>query len=279
MTVRVERERQASGSDVAVVTLDDPARRNILSPAMVSALVDATTELGADPGVGAVVVTGAPPAFCGGAPLASLADASALGSGPAGPAGPASGRAGTAGDPRAALLAIYAAFEAVERLPMPTIAAVNGAAVGAGLNLALACDVRVAARSARFDSRFLSLGLHPGGGHTWSLARLVGPGAAHAMVLFGEVVGGGDAERIGLAWRTVDDDELIEAAIALARQAAGAPSVLARRTKATMRATRALASREDATLVELDAQLWSLAEPELAARVVDAARARGPRRG
>ncbi len=273
MTVRVERERQTSGSDVAVVTLDDPARRNILSPAMVSALVDATTELGADPGVGAVVVTGAPPAFCGGAPLASLADASALGS------GPASGRAGTAGDPRAALLAIYAAFEAVERLPMPTIAAVNGAAVGAGLNLARACDVRVAARSARFDSRFLSLGLHPGGGHTWSLARLVGPGAAHAMVLFGEVVGGGDAERIGLAWRTVDDDELIEAAIALARQAAAAPGVLARRTKATMRATRALASREDATGVELDAQLWSLAEPELAARVVDAARARGPRRG
>ena len=64
-----------------------------------------------------------------------------------------------------------------ERSPLPTIAAVNGAAVGAGMNLALGCDVRLAGRSARFDTRFLDLGIHPGGGHTWMLRRLVGPQA------------------------------------------------------------------------------------------------------
>jgi len=294
VTVRVERERQPSGSEVAVVTLDDPDRRNILSEEMIAALVGAVHELDADEAVGAVVVTGSAPAFCGGAPLASLAGAtgSARDGGGDGAAGasdtaerdPGGGdrESGSDAGPqgaRAALRAIYEGFEAVERLGVPTVAAVNGAAVGAGLNLAMACDVRIAARSARFDSRFLALGLHPGGGHTWSLTRLVGPDAARAMVMFGEVVSGEDAARIGLAWRCVDDEDLIDTALALARRAAAVPRVLARRAKATFQVAPALDSRAAATAFELEAQLWSLGEPELAARLVDAARARSKRRG
>jgi hypothetical protein len=88
---------------------------------------------------------------------------------------------------------------ALHRLPVPTIARVDGVAVGAGMNLALACDVRLAARRAKFDTRFLQLGLHPGGGHTWMLQRAVGPQAAAAMVVFGEVLDGEAAARAGLA--------------------------------------------------------------------------------
>ena len=80
---------------------------------------------------------------------------------------------------------IYEGFLRVLRSPLPTIAAVNGPAVGAGMNLALACDVRLAGASARFDTRFVKIGLHPGGGHVWMLERAVGPQAAAAMVLFG----------------------------------------------------------------------------------------------
>ncbi len=105
----------------------------------------------ADPSVGAIVVTGAPPAFCAGADLGNLAevDGERLG-------------------------AIYEGFLRIARSSLPTLAAVNGAAVGAGMNLALGCDVRLAARRARFDTRFLQLGLHPGGGHTWMLRRSPG---------------------------------------------------------------------------------------------------------
>ena len=106
----------------------------------------------ADESVGAVVVTGTPPAFCAGANLGNLAEAD----------GESLGR-------------IYEGFLRVARSPLPTIAAVNGAAVGAGMNLALGCDVRIAARRARFDTRFMQLGLHPGGGHTWMLRRIAGP--------------------------------------------------------------------------------------------------------
>src|SRR5690606_30490026 len=111
----------------------------------------------------------------------------------------------------------YEGFLRVARCPLPTIAAVNGPAVGAGMNLALACDVRLAGQSARFDTRFLQLGVHPGGGHTWMMRNAVGPQAAAAMVLFGEVLDGAEAERCGLAWRCVADDELVDTAFTMAR--------------------------------------------------------------
>ena len=230
---------------VAVVTLDDPGRRNALSPEMVDEIVAAFDALEADAAVGAIVVTGAPPAFCAGA------DLSHLGGGP---------EAG-------GLRSVYEGFLRVGRSPLPTLAAVNGPAVGAGVNLALVCDVRLAARSARFDTRFLQLGLHPGGGHTWMMHRLLGPQGAAASVLFGEVLEGPEAERVGLAWRCVDDDDLLDHARAMAGRAASAPRALARRVKQTLSAVADVGTSEEAVALELEAQLWSMSQPDFAERL------------
>jgi len=236
----------AAGADrVAVVTVNDPERRNALTPPMIDALVGAFDELESDGGIGAVVITGAPPAFCAGA------DLSHLGASPS----------------EAGLRGIYEGFLRVGRSPLPTIAAVNGAAVGAGMNLALCCDLRLAGRRAKFDTRFLQLGLHPGGGHTWMMRRIMGPEATAAAVLFGEVLDGAEAERAGLVWRCVDDDGLLPAALEMAARAAAAPPALAKRIKATIATMADVASHDEAVTVELEAQVWSMAQPEFAARL------------
>lgn len=241
MTV-VTVEEAAPG--VAVVTVNDPERRNAITPPMISEVIAAFDRLEADASIGAVVITGAPPAFCAGA------DLSALGASPS----------------QAGLRGIYEAFLRVGRSPLPTIAAVNGAAVGAGMNLALCCDLRLAARRARFDTRFLQLGLHPGGGHTWMMRRAMGPEGTAAMVLFGEVLDGEAAERAGLAWRCVDDDQLLPTAMSMAERAAAVPG-LARRIKHTIGAVAGVATHDEAVDVELEAQVWSLAQPEFADRL------------
>ena len=229
---------------VALLVLNQPERRNALTLPMVEELTAAFDHLETAPEVRAVVVTGAPPAFCAGADLGDLG-----------------------GSQEGGLRAIYEGFLRVGRSPLPTVAAVNGAAVGAGMNLALCCDVRLAARSARFDTRFLQLGLHPGGGHTWMLQRAVGPQAAAAMVLFGEVLDGEGAAGAGLAWRCVDDDDLLHAAHDLAAGAASAPPELTRRVKETLRAVVALEQHEDAVDLELATQVWSLQQPFFAERL------------
>jgi len=230
---------------VAVVTLDDPAHRNALGPEMVASMIGAFDRVESDDAVAAIVVTGAPPAFCAGANLASL---------------------GT-DRRRDGLLEIYESFLRIARCPLPTLAAVNGAAVGAGMNVALACDVRLAAASARFDTRFLQLGIAPGGGHTWMLERAVGAPAAHAMVLFGEVVDSARAAEIGLVWRTLPDAELLPVALEMAHRAAATPRELTRRTKQTLRDVAALDLHDDAVQRELDVQLWSMDTPEFAERL------------
>nr|MBA2625451.1 enoyl-CoA hydratase [Acidimicrobiia bacterium] len=240
-TVRVDVRAQER---VAVLTLDDPERRNALNAVLVEELVAAVDRLEADDGVGALVVTGAPPAFCAGADLGDLG---------------AAGREG--------LLQIYEGFLRIGRSTLPTVAAVNGAAVGAGMNLALACDLRVVARRARFDTRFLDLGLHPGGGHTWMLRSAVGPSAAAALVLFGQVVDGAEAERIGLAWRCVDDDAVVEEAVAVAARAASGPKELAAEIKRTLADMAGVTTRQDAVERELKPQLWSTRQPWFAERL------------
>ena len=238
--LRVERP----GDGVAVLTLDEPERRNALNLPLVGEIVSAFDELEADESIGAVVVTGAPPAFCAGADLGNL---------------------GSAGED--ALRAVYEGFLRVGRSSLPTLAAVNGAAVGAGMNLALVCDVRIAARRAKFDTRFLDLGLHPGGGHTWMLQRAVGPQAAAAMVLFGQVLDGEAAERHGLVWRCVDDDVLLDEAIAVAARAASMPRELAQRAKQTLAAMPTVADHQAAVDLEIGAQLWSTKQPFFAERL------------
>ena len=230
---------------VAVVTLRDPERRNALNLDMVTEIEAAFDDLEARPDeVGAVVVTGEPPAFCAGADLSHLG-----------------------GSQREGLRRIYEGFLRVGRSPLPTLAAVNGAAVGAGMNLALVCDVRLAAERARFDTRFLDLGLHPGGGHTWMFRRIAGPQTTAATVLFGQVLDGREAERVGLVWRCVADDALLDVARELAARAASMPRELARRTKATIADMATIDAHEAAVDRELEPQLWSLTQPDFRERL------------
>jgi enoyl-CoA hydratase len=238
-TVAVERHDR-----VAVVRLVDRERRNALSLPMVAAIVRAFDELEHDDGIGAVVVTGEPPAFCSGAVVGNL------------------GRLATTDDAqeRGSIVTVYDAFLRVLRSPLPTIAAVDGAAVGAGFNLALACDLRLVGPTARFESRFLRIGIHPGGGHMWLLERAVGPQAAAACVLFGEPIDAARAIDTGLAWSAHPAGELIDAAVALGARAAKTPKALVSRTKASLRQAPWQPDFDAAIATELDAQTWSLAQ-------------------
>jgi enoyl-CoA hydratase len=227
---------------VAVVTVSDPARRNAMAVDLAEALTAAVRAAEVDDGVGAVVLTGAPPAFCAGADLSQLGDSKEDG-----------------------LRAIYGGFLAVAGCALPTVAAVNGAAVGAGMNLALACDLRLAGPKARFDSRFLQLGLHPGGGYTWMIQRVLGPQGAAAVTLFGENLDAAGAERAGLVWRAVD--EPVEAAVEMAARAADAPKGLVVTTKRSMRVSATQAAQVDAVEVEIRAQVASLESPAFAERL------------
>lgn len=241
---------------VAVVTLVDHARRNAMGAAMVDEIVAAFDRLEADESVGAAVVTGAPPAFCSGADLSDL------------------GRIDDDADERGSIVSIYEGFLRVLRSPLPTVAAVNGPAVGAGLNLALACDVRLAGEQARFDSRFLRIGIHPGGGHTWLLERLVGPQTAAAMVLFGQALGADEAVATGLAWAAFADADLLAAAVDLAAGGASAPRPLSQRAKATLRRVPWQPDFDAAVAFEVAHQTWSFDQPYFA----EAARSRAARR-
>ena len=228
---------------VATVTLNDPSRRNALDLAFCDELVEAFDAIEADESVAAVVVTGAAPAFCAGADLSHLGDKGS----------------------KEGLLAIYEGFLRVGKCPLPTIAAVNGAAVGAGMNLALVCDLRLAGKSARFDTRFLNLGIHPGGGHTWMFNRITGPQTAFAAIIFGEILDGDAAARAGLVWRCVPDDELLATAQTMARKACVAPIELVKKTVATLRQIPALDDHREAVMMELEPQAWSTEQPHFQA--------------
>jgi enoyl-CoA hydratase len=229
---------------VAVLTLNDPDRRNSLTGPMVDEIVETFDALEADDGVGAVVITGAGKGFCAGADLGNLG----------GQSGPG-------------FRSIYEGFLRVGRSTLPTLAAVNGAAVGAGMNLALACDLRVAGRAGRFDCRFLDLGLHPGGGHTWMLRDAVGKANAAAMVLFGQILDGETAERYGLAWTCFDDDKLIDGAVEIAARAASGPKELVVEIKKSLADMRGIDDANAAMERELGPQVWSREQPWFAERL------------
>lgn len=227
---------------VAVLTLSYPARRNAMNLELSGLLAAAVDAAVADPAVGAIVVTGEDPGFCAGGDLAELATA----------------------DP-ATLKKVYAGFLAIADCPLPTIAAVNGAAVGAGMNLALAADVRLAGPKARFDARFLPLGLHPGGGYTWMAHRILGAQGAAALTLFGEVVDAAEAERIGLVHRAVDD--VVGAAVEMAARAAANPRDLTITTKATMRLAATMSTQAEVLEIEVRAQAESVHSDEFRTRL------------
>ena len=236
--IRVERD-----GNVAVLILDDPERRNALALEVIDQIKAAVSDICADPELGAIVVTATPPVFCSGGSLDDLLN------------------------PRAPLRHMYGGFESIAGATLPTVAAVNGPAVGAGVNVALACDVVLASPAARFDPRFLDVGIHPGGGTFWRLQRQLGPQGAAALILFGEALDGEEAARRGLAWRCVPDDELLPAAITLARRAADRPRELMIRAKATHVASQSIGDALDALDYEFDAQQWSMEQPVFVDRI------------
>ena len=225
---------------VAVVTLNDPARRNIFSGPLVRALGEAMDRAEGHEATRCVVVTGAGRAFCAGAELATLR-----------------GAADGAFDD---VDTVYQGFLRVRDCPLPTIAAVNGPAVGAGFNLALACDVRMVGPDALFDARFTALRLHPGGGHAWMLARAVGLQQAMLACLFGEVWDARAAVATGLAAALAEED-LIDDAVALGQRLAKQEKAYVQRLTATLRGALSTLEHADALAEETAAQRWSAGRP------------------
>ena len=205
--------------NVAVLSLCAGERRNALTPAMAAELVAACEEVDANRAVGSVVVRGEGGWFCAGAHRDTLAGA----------------EVDPLSDPAHADLGIvYRSFARVGELEPPVVAAVRGGAVGAGVNLALAADLRIVAEDARLIPGFLRIGLHPGGGYFALSGRAAGREATAAMSLFGEEVDGRRAVAIGLAWEAVPDGEVDTRAVALAERAAHDPE-LARRAARSFR--------------------------------------------
>ncbi len=226
-----------------VLSLHAPKRRNALTLDMVEDICTAMAALEADETVHSVVVTGSDGSFCAGADLTALGTADAK------------------------VRRIYDGFLRIAESPLPTLAAVDGPAVGAGLNLALACDIRLATRRSRFITRFMELGLHPGGGHTWMLAHAVGQQTAAAMLLFGEELDGMQAEQAGLVLLCFDDEPAMQAyARRLGAKAARTPRPVIERTTATLRGTNS-GTRAEAVEHELEQQLWTLRQPWFAERL------------
>jgi enoyl-CoA hydratase len=229
----------------AWITLDGPERRNALDEQAALDLIAACDRIDADASIGAVVITGAGPAFCSGADTALLNQL----------------RTARADEGYDGLDRLYAGFRRVADLTVPSIAAVNGPAVGAGLNLALATDLRVASESALFLSGFAAIGLHPGGGHLHLLARAGGAGAAAAAGVFAQPIGAEQAVATGLAWAAVPADQLRATVEGLVRHLAADPA-LARALAADLH--RTVFDRSDwerAVELERARQMWSLTRP------------------
>jgi enoyl-CoA hydratase len=197
-------------SGVAIVTLRAPARRNAFTPSMVTELLGICDEIDTDTSIGAVVVRGEGESFCAGAHRALLDAAS---------------QDPVAAEHYDALSLTYRAFVRVGELAPATVAAVRGHAIGAGVNLMLATDLRIVARTARIATGFQRIGLHPGGGHFTLLGRLGSREAAAGLSVFGQTIDGQRAVELGLAWEAVDEAEVESRALELAREPARDPQL------------------------------------------------------
>ena len=186
---------------VAIVTLNAPDRRNALNGPMADELIATFDEVDAEPEVGALVVRAVGRSFCAGGDIATLTEA---------------GKDPVAPEAYEGMSKIYDSFYRLGQVKVPTVAAVRGSAVGAGMNMLLAADLRIVPRDARLICDFLKRGMDPGGGHFVLLSRLIGREVAAAMVLFGEEITGNRAIELGLAWESVDDATVEDRAIELA---------------------------------------------------------------
>ncbi|GAA1764634.1 enoyl-CoA hydratase-related protein [Nocardioides hankookensis] len=213
--LRLEKPRDG----VALLTLDNPDQRNAMSDEMTSSWVAAVDELAADRSVRAVVVTGEGSAFCSGGNtswIASEPDASV-------------------DHLRTRMIAFYRAWLSIRRLEVPTIAAVNGAAIGAGLCLALACDVRYAAAGAKLGAPFVKLGMHPGMAATYLLPNVVGEAHARELLLTGRVVDADEALRLGLVSRVDEPASFLDGVLDTAAGIAATAPIASKLTKLALR--------------------------------------------
>jgi enoyl-CoA hydratase len=233
----------AVDAGAARITLDGPERRNALDAQAARDLAAACAAIDADPGVGVAVITGAGPVFCSGADTGAL------------------NRLRTARPDEAydGLEAVYLGLRRFAELTVPTVAAVNGPAVGAGLNLALAADLRVASTEAVFVSGFAPHGIHPGGGHLHLIARAAGAGAAAYLGVFGQRMRSDQALATGLVSAVVAPAELPDTVRSMVAHLAADPA-LARALAADLRRTVSdPAAWERAVEIERARQMWSLA--------------------
>mgnify|MGYP001102393971 FL=1 len=225
MTQELQTVRLQMADGVATLTLARPERLNSFTVQMHGELRDALARVRADKSARCLVLTGAGRGFCAGQDLNDRAVA-----------------------PGAAPVDLGESIEryykslvlTLRAMEMPTIAAVNGVAAGAGANIALACDLVLAARSASFIQSFSKIGLVPDSGGTWWLPRLLGPARAMGLALTGEKLGAEQAEAWGLIWKCVDDEALMPTATALARQLAAGPTHGYVRTRQAMESAQAL---------------------------------------
>ena len=226
--VRTERD-----GPVATLTLQDPERRNAMSEAMGEAFAAEVAALAGAADLRAVVVTGAGEAFSAGGDFTMLDRLAKTGA----------ERPGQARrEIRDSMRSFYGLFLGLRDIPCPTIAAINGHAIGAGLCVALACDLRVASREAKLGLNFTRLGLHPGMAATWTLPRLVGNARAAELLYTGRTIQGAEAADLGMVNRAVAPERVLAEALELAREVAEAAPIAVAGVK------RALARSPAATL-------------------------------
>jgi 2-(1,2-epoxy-1,2-dihydrophenyl)acetyl-CoA isomerase len=221
---------EAISDGVATLTLNRPDRLNALSAPIMEGLLEALPRLAADPTVGAIVLTGAGRAFCAGGDVKRMAQETVVRS---------------TDEDVARLRAKMEISRLLHEIPKPTIAMVNGAAAGAGMALALACDLRIAGQSARFVTAFAKVGFSGDFGGSWFLSRLVGTGKARELYFTAEPLDAAQALALGVVNRVVPDAELAGAVMDFARKLANGPRVALALMKQNFNAA------ENGTLAEL----------------------------
>ena len=204
---------------IGEITLNRPENRNAMTPDVLAGLAAAVARARSDSGLRCVVVTGRGKSFCAGADFKARREEALEG-----PAAPPHERA----------YQTYAPFLSLLELEVPTVAAMQGHAIGGGLGLALVCDLRVANEAARYGANFVRLGLHPGMANTYLLPRLMGVPNAVELLLTGRLVDGAEAARRGLVHYAVPEAEVLEKARALATEIASAAPLAVRWTKRSL---------------------------------------------
>jgi len=216
-------EIRVTRGEIARITLARPAERNAMTPRMGREIVRAVAEINADDSVRVVVITGEGKGFCSGADLRTLGAE----------AGSGEEAEGLGGGEN-----FYRAFLSIRDLRVPSIAAINGHAIGAGFCFSLGADVRVMHRDAKVGMTFVRLGIHPGMAATWTLPRLIGPAWAADLLYTGRLVGADEALALGIANRVAGDD-FVSVVDEMAGQIASSAPLAVRETKRTLRGSEA----------------------------------------